>query len=61
MKRVKITLFGVLVIIFVLLLGITFIGFPVPIVIEHSNIPVENEIKYYEEGNSKAQIIWWGE
>lgn len=61
MKRVKIALFGVLIISFVLLLGILFIGFPVPIVIERLNIPVENVIKYHEEGNSKAQIIWWGE
>ncbi|MFS0871751.1 hypothetical protein [Paenibacillus xylanilyticus] len=61
MKHVKLALFGVLVISFVLLLGIRFIGFPVPIVIEHSNIPIENETRYHEEGNSKAQIIWWGE
>ncbi|MFE6077033.1 hypothetical protein [Paenibacillus sp. NPDC057886] len=61
MKRVIITLFGILVISFVLLLGVRFIGFPVPIVIEHSKIPAENELKYHEGGNSKAQIIWWGE
>ncbi|NMI07853.1 hypothetical protein HF638_28040 [Paenibacillus sp. SZ31] len=61
MKRNIIVLFGILVISFVLLLGVRIIGFPVPIVIEHSNIPIENELKLHEGGNSKAKIIWWGD
>ncbi|MCF7756745.1 hypothetical protein KQ941_20120 [Paenibacillus xylanexedens] len=61
MKRIIIGLFGILVISFVLLLGVRIIGFPIPIVIEHSETPAENELKYHKEGDSKTKIIWWGD
>ncbi|MEN1990328.1 hypothetical protein [Paenibacillus hubeiensis] len=62
MKRVILTLFGILVISFVLLLGIHFIGFPIPIVTEKSIIPVETELKHHEEdGSPQVQLFWWRE
>ncbi|MCG7377363.1 hypothetical protein MH215_10180 [Paenibacillus sp. ACRSA] len=59
MKRSITVLLGVLVISFVLLLGVNILGFPVPIVIKHSNISTEGEFKYHEGGDSKIEIMWW--
>lgn len=60
MKRVLMILFGIFVISFVLLLGIHFIGSPVPIITEQSDIPVETELKDHEEDSKPLiQLFWW--
>ncbi|MEO2206719.1 hypothetical protein ABGV42_23680 [Paenibacillus pabuli] len=62
MRRIIIILFGIFVISFALILGINFIGSPVPIITEKSIIPIETELKFHEEGGEpQTQLFWWRE